>query len=244
MKSCSRRCPEPCCRIPISFEPRPSTSARSRPSRRSWRGRKWRSEFSTRHRPVETRPPSSCQALTANSSSISSPEALPQQRLGGYEVRMRTASLLVSLVALTAVTRPVGGTELQAGQPAPLFTAKTQDGAAFDLASRKGQWTVLYFFPKAGTPGCTKQACAFRDNIALIRDQGADVYGISTDTVESQAAFHKEQQLPFTLLADPDGVVTEKYGAKMPLLTMAKRWTFIIDPTLTIQLVERDVDPA
>jgi len=157
---------------------------------------------------------------------------------------MPRTSLLVSLVVLTAVARPVGGTELQAGQPAPLFTAKTQDGIGFDLASRKGQWTVLYFFPKAGTPGCTKQACAFRDNIALIRDQGADVYGISTDTVESQAAFHKEQQLPFTLLADPDGAVTEKYGAKMPLLTMAKRWTFIIDPTLTIQQVDRDVDPA
>jgi peroxiredoxin Q/BCP len=157
---------------------------------------------------------------------------------------MRTTFLLVSLLALTAVARPAGGAELQAGQPAPLFTAKTQDGADFDLASRKGQWTVLYFFPKAGTPGCTKQACAFRDNITLIRDQDAEVFGISTDTVESQAAFRKEQQLPFTLLADPDGVVTEKYGAKMPLLTMAKRWTFIIDPTLTIQLVERDVDPA
>ena len=157
---------------------------------------------------------------------------------------MRLSFVVVSLVALTAAARAACAAELQAGQPAPLFTAKTQDGIGFDLASRKGQWTVLYFFPKAGTPGCTKQACAFRDNIALIRDQGADVYGISTDTVESQAAFHKEQQLPFTLLADPDGAVTEKYGAKMPLLTMAKRWTFIIDPTLTIQLVERDVDPA
>jgi peroxiredoxin Q/BCP len=157
---------------------------------------------------------------------------------------MRTSVLAVALLSLLAAARVVNADELQAGQPAPLFTAKTQDGTAFDLASRKGQWTVLYFFPKAGTPGCTKQACAFRDNIALIRDQGAEVYGISTDNVESQAAFHKDQQLPFTLLADPDGVVTEKYGAKMPLLTMAKRWTFIIDPTLTIQLVERDVDPA
>jgi len=157
---------------------------------------------------------------------------------------MRTTVLLVSLAALTAITGPAGAAELQAGQPAPLFTAKTQDGADFDLASRKGQWTVLYFFPKVGTPGCTKQACAFRDSIALIRDQGAEVYGISTDTVESQAAFHTDQHLTFTLLADPNGAVTEKYGAKMPLLTMAKRWTFIIDPTLTIQQVERDVDPA
>jgi len=158
---------------------------------------------------------------------------------------MRTTSLLaMALLGLTAGTRATAADELQAGQAAPLFTAKTQDGADFDLASRKGQWTVLYFYPKAGTPGCTKQACAFRDNLALIRDEGAEVYGISTDTVESQAAFHKEEQLGFTLLADPDGVVTEKYGAKMPLVTYAKRWTFIIDPALTIRQIQRDVDPS
>src|SRR5215471_10661777 len=157
---------------------------------------------------------------------------------------MRIGCTALAVVALTALASAAGAVELEAGQPAPRFIAKTQDGADFDLASRAGHWTVLYFFPKAGTPGCTKQASAFRDSIALIRDQGADVFGISTDTVESQAAFHKEQQLVFTLLADPDGTVTEQYGAKMPVLTMAKRWTFIIDPTLTIREVERDVDPA
>jgi peroxiredoxin Q/BCP len=98
--------------------------------------------------------------------------------------------------------------------------------------------------PKAGTPGCTKQASAFRDGITVIRSEGADVYGISTDTVEAQAAFHKEHQLAFTLLADPDGTVTNAYGAKMPLLTMSRRWTFIIDPALTIRQVQHDVDPA
>jgi peroxiredoxin Q/BCP len=157
---------------------------------------------------------------------------------------MRTTLLARALVTLTALAAPAAADELQAGQPAPLFTAKTQDGSDFALTSRKGQWTVLYFYPKAGTPGCTKQACAFRDNMKLIRDEGAEVYGISTDTVESQAAFHKEEQLDFTLLADPEGAVTEKYGAKMPLLTYAKRWTFIIDPTLTIRQVQRDVDPT
>jgi peroxiredoxin Q/BCP len=157
---------------------------------------------------------------------------------------MRTICFAVVLAALIAVAPTAGADELQPGQAAPLFTAKTQDGTEFDLASRKGAWTVLYFYPRAGTPGCTKQACGFRDSIALIRDEGAEVYGISTDTVESQAAFHKEEQLGFTLLADPDGVVTKKYGAKMPLLTMARRWTFIIDPTLTIRQVQRDVDPA
>lgn len=157
---------------------------------------------------------------------------------------MRTTVLVTILVALLGSSQPVRAVELQVGQPAPLFTAKTQDGTDFDLASRKGKWTVLYFYPKSGTPGCTKQACAFRDNIAVIRDEGAAVYGISTDTVEAQAAFHKAQNLAFTLLADPDGTVTEQYGAKMPLIGMAKRWTFIIDPSLTIRQVQRDVDPS
>ncbi len=150
---------------------------------------------------------------------------------------------VVCLAALAAVVVPrvvaADSTTLKVGDPAPLFTARTQDGGTFDLAQRKGQWTVLYFYPKSGTPGCTKQADGFRDGIAPIREQGADVFGISTDTVEAQAQFHKDQGLPFTLLADPDGVVTEMYGAKMPVLTIAKRWTFVIDPTLTI----REVDP-
>ena len=97
----------------------------------------------------------------------------------------------------------------------------------------------------AGTPGCTKQADAFRDNIKAIRDQGAEVYGISTDSVEAQADFHKEQQLVFILLADPDGVVTEQYGQRRcRCCTLAKRWTFIIGPDLTIRQVQHDVDPT
>ena len=87
--------------------------------------------------------------------------------------------------------------DLKLNDAAPTFTAQAQDNTTFDLANRKGKWTVLYFYPKAGTPGCTKQACAFRDSINKIRDQGADVYGISADTVEAQAGF------PFFQLAIP-----------------------------------------
>jgi len=134
--------------------------------------------------------------------------------------------------------------ELKAGDPAPRFTAKTHEGGDFALDDRKGQWTVLYFFPWAGTSGCTRQADAFRDGIGAIRAQGADVFGISTDTVKAQAEFHQEERLPFTLLADPQGAVTTAYGAKLPILTMSRRWTFVIDPTLTIRQVEHDVDPA
>jgi len=134
--------------------------------------------------------------------------------------------------------------ELKVGDPAPEFSTKTHDGASFELASRKGKWTVLYFYPKAGTPGCTKQACAFRDNIEKIRKLDAEVYGISTDSIEAQSKFHTAQHLNFTLLADPDLKIVSLYGAKMPILSLSKRWTFIIDPTLKIRRIDRDVDPV
>lgn len=157
-------------------------------------------------------------------------------------MRLRVGFVALTLLTLTAV--PAVAVELKAGDPAPLFTLQQQDGSAFALESRRGQWTVLFFYPRAGTPGCTKQVCGFRDGMARIRAAGAEVYGISTDTVADQAVFHAEQRLDFPLLADPEGTVTTAYGAKMPLLTMSKRWTFIIDPTLTIRQVEHDVDPA
>lgn len=134
--------------------------------------------------------------------------------------------------------------ELKVEDFAPLFKSKTHDGKDFDLSSRKGSWTVLYFYPKADTPGCTKQACAFRDNIKKIRDQGAEVYGVSADSVADQAAFHKKHSLNFPLIADADGSVVKLYGTKMAVLNMSKRWTFILDPELKIKAIEKDVDPA
>lgn len=148
---------------------------------------------------------------------------------------------------LTLVTAMVGGVEaaeLLLNSPAPLFKSKTHEGKEFDLSSRKGQWTVLFFYPKAETPGCTKQACAFRDSIKVIRDQGGDVFGISADTVEAQAKFHKNHNLNFTLIADPQSEVIKLYGTKMPLVGLSKRWTFVLDPELKIRAIEKDVDPA
>lgn len=151
--------------------------------------------------------------------------------------------LFISTLLLT-ISATVIASEVTSGQAAPLFTTKTHSGADFDLKARKGKWTVLYFYPKAGTPGCTKQACAFRDSIQKIRDLGAEVYGISTDTVEVQAKFHKEHRLNFDLLADADAKVTDLYGSKMPVVKVSKRWTFVIDPELKIRNVMKDVDPA
>jgi thioredoxin-dependent peroxiredoxin len=153
------------------------------------------------------------------------------------------ASVLGCLVLCLAPTaRAVA--ELKIGDAAPLFKVKTHTGEPFDMASRRGQWTVLYFYPKAATPGCTKQAQAFRDNMSPIRTAGAEIFGISVDSVADQAAFHADQQLTFTLLADADGAVVEAYGSKMFAVNMSKRWTFIIDPELKIRQIEHDVDPA
>ena len=148
------------------------------------------------------------------------------------------------LILLSILPLSVFAASPKVGDLAPTFTAKTHEGKDFDLQSRLGQWTVLYFYPKAHTPGCTKQACAFRDNLDKIKSQGADVIGISADTVEEQAKFHKEQNLNFTLIADPDDVVIKMYGAKMPIVKMSKRWTFIVDPELKIRALMKDVDPV
>lgn len=140
---------------------------------------------------------------------------------------------------------PAQAEALQVGQTAPQFQLKAHDGSELNLAARQNQgWTVLYFYPKADTPGCTKQACAFRDAIEVIRQQNAEVYGVSTDSLESLQAFQQKYKLNFKLLSDADGAVTAAYGVKMPLVNYAKRWTFIIDPALTIRKIDNDVDPA
>jgi len=133
--------------------------------------------------------------------------------------------------------------DIKVNDPAKPFKLSNQEGKDFYLTSRKGSWTVLYFFPKAETPGCNKQACAFRDNIKKIRDMNADVYGISTNSVKEQAEFSKNHHLNFILLADENAEVAKDYGTKMPLVNYAKRWTYIIDPDLIIRDVSRDVDP-
>ncbi len=153
-------------------------------------------------------------------------------------------SLLVALISIVGTPFAAKAAELSLDTPAPTFKTKTHTGEDFDLNSRKGQWTVLYFYPKAETPGCTKQACAFRDNIKKIRAQGADVYGISADSVEAQKKFHEHHHLNFTLLADEKADIIKLYGTKMPVLNISKRWTFVLDPDLKIRAIEKDVDPV
>ncbi len=148
------------------------------------------------------------------------------------------ALLLPALAAAKDAPAP-----LKVGDDAPIFSATADTGKTFNLEKRRGDWTVLYFYPKAGTPGCTKQACAFRDGIDAIKKTGAEVFGISRDTLKAQREFKKTHRLPFTLIADPHGEVISVYGTE-GFLGYSKRWTFLVDPALKIRWIEHDVDPA
>ncbi len=102
---------------------------------------------------------------------------------------------------------------IEPGKKAPTFTLVADDGSKVKLVDLKGSPVVLYFYPKDDTPGCTKEACSFRDRKAEIEALGAIVLGVSPDTVESHHKFRGKYDLNFRLLADPDHKVTEKYGA-------------------------------
>lgn len=133
--------------------------------------------------------------------------------------------------------------DLQPGMPAPAFQARDQGGRMVRLSDFKGMKpVVLYFYPKDDTPGCTAQACSLRDGYQAIQDMGAVVLGVSADDERSHAAFAAKYSLPFSLLADPDRQIISAYGVKMPVLGVAKRWTFIIDKDGVIRHIVNDVD--
>ena len=132
--------------------------------------------------------------------------------------------------------------EVAEGAKAPAFEALDQHGTLVRLADFQGKSpVVLYFYPKDDTPGCTAEACSLRDGFAAIRAAGAVILGVSADTTQSHKAFADKFHLPFSILADPDGQIIEAYGVKMPLLSMAKRTTFLIDRQGIVRKVIRSV---
>jgi thioredoxin-dependent peroxiredoxin len=124
---------------------------------------------------------------------------------------------------------------IEQGQKAPDFTLPDQDGNPVSLSDYTGQTLVLYFYPKADTPGCTTQACGLRDSITDFNDVGAAVLGVSPDPVKRVKKFHDGQGLNFTLLADEDHAVCEQYGTWVEknrygrTYMGAQRATFVID---------------
>lgn len=134
--------------------------------------------------------------------------------------------------------------ELKVGDTAPNFQIKTHEGKDFSLEDRKGHWTILYFYPMAETPGCTKQACAFRDALQKVKELNTEVFGISADSVDSIKKFHEHHKLNFTLLSDTDLKAINAYGAKKMVLKMANRYTFIVGPDMKIKYIDYKVDPV
>jgi peroxiredoxin Q/BCP len=102
---------------------------------------------------------------------------------------------------------------LKVGDPAPDFTAPTQTGEEVTLSALRGRWVVLYFYPRDNTPGCTVEACGFRDAWETLQARGVTVLGVSTDSVKSHERFARLFKLPFPLVADPDKQVVTAYGA-------------------------------
>lgn len=132
------------------------------------------------------------------------------------------------------------------GAVAPDFTLPDQQGTMRRLSDYRGKWVVLYFYPKDETPGCTKEACAFRDDWQALTALNAQVIGVSLDNTQSHARFASKHHLPFLLLADERGAVVERYGAILDLVVtkLAKRHTYLIAPDGKISQVYRNVDPG
>ena len=135
--------------------------------------------------------------------------------------------------------------EVTTGGMAPDFALVDQDGKTRKLSDYKGTWVVLYFYPKDDTPGCTKEACHFRDDVLRIRKLHAEILGVSVDNQTSHAKFAEKHGLPFPLLSDGDGRVAENYNALWSLgpIKVARRHSFIINTEGEIAKIYRDVDP-
>lgn len=138
---------------------------------------------------------------------------------------------------------------LEAGQKAPAFTLLDQDGEKVRLTDLKGRTVVLYFYPKADTPGCTTQACGVRDHHDAYAERGVVVLGVSPDPVEKIKRFHDGQGLNFTLLSDPEHKIADKYGTWVEKSMYGRtymgvaRATFVIDPKGKITHVFPKVQP-
>lgn len=137
---------------------------------------------------------------------------------------------------------------LQAGTMAPDFTAKDQSGNDVSLSQFRGKKVVLYFYPKDDTPGCTAEACSFRDSYSNLRAKGFEIIGVSPDDVKKHAKFAEKYSLPFTLIADTDTAIARAYGVWGRKKFMGKeydgilRTTFVIDETGVIEKVIDKVD--
>lgn len=135
------------------------------------------------------------------------------------------------------------------GTKAPAFKAPDQEGKVRSLKDYAGKWVILYFYPKDDTPGCTKEACAFRDGFSKFKRAGIEILGVSVDNVKKHAKFVEKYSLPFTLLADEDKKIVEAYGVWGRKKFMGREYmgtnrvSYLIDPQGKIAKVYEKVKP-
>ena len=136
--------------------------------------------------------------------------------------------------------------QLKVGSKAPNFTLSDQNSIQHQLSDYEGSWVILYFYPKDDTPGCTTQACDFRDAVKRIIASKSNVFGVSLDSVESHKRFADKNNLPFSLLSDESGEVSEAYDSLNNFMSFksAKRNTFIIDPDGKVAKIYLSVKPS
>jgi len=159
--------------------------------------------------------------------------------------------LVIALVMVFVALRPrlARAELLKEGQVAPAFSTQMVQGdqvTPVSLTDLHGRTVILYFYPKDDTPGCTKEACSFRDGFARFQAAGLVVLGCSIDSKESHEAFIKKYSIPFPLLLDPGKTIATEYGAAngIPVLGLDRRITYVINPDGIIQKVYPKVDPS
>ena len=151
----------------------------------------------------------------------------------------------LSLLVFLLITSSSVLANLEVGDKAPNFILNDQNNQAHQLSDYEGRWVILYFYPKDDTPGCTTQACDFRDAVKRIIASRSVVFGLSLDSVESHKRFSDKNNLPFSLLSDEEGVAAKSYNSLNNFMgyKSAKRNTFIIDPEGFLSKIYLSVDP-
>jgi peroxiredoxin Q/BCP len=157
----------------------------------------------------------------------------------------KALSAILALALTMTSLQSMAGQTPAVGATAPGFRLQDQNGEWHDLEDYRGSWLAVYFYPKDDTPGCTTEACNFRDNIYAFKAIGAAVVGISVDDVESHKKFSDKYKLPFIILADETGATAEAYGLlrHWKLMKIAARQSFIVDPEGVIAKHYEEVDP-
>ena len=157
----------------------------------------------------------------------------------------RTFALIFAVLLAFATAGFAQAQDVSEGAAAPDFELRDQDGQLHSIEDYRGQWVALYFYPKDDTPGCTTEACEFRDNIFAFKNLDCQILGVSLDDEESHKAFSEKHGLPFPLLADTSGTTADAYGVKGKFgsVSIAKRQTFLIDPEGNVARHYEKVDP-